>query len=45
MVVLVRYPSRQHFTQMVGDPSCHEFEHLRTEALVQAVLQATTPVA
>ncbi|WP_029113785.1 DUF1330 domain-containing protein [Mycobacterium sp. URHB0044] len=44
MVVLVRYPSRQHFIQMVRDPSYHEFEHLRTEALVEAVLQATTPV-
>lgn len=43
MVVLVRYPSRQHFAAMVRDPAYHEFEHLRTEALVEAVLQATTP--
>jgi hypothetical protein len=28
---------------MVRDPAYHEFEHLRTEALVEAVLQATTP--
>jgi len=44
MVVLVRYPSRQHFTQMIKDPAYQEFEHLRTEALVESVLQATTPV-
>jgi uncharacterized protein (DUF1330 family) len=43
MVLLVRYPSRQHFAAMVRDPAYHEFEHLRTEALVEAVLQATTP--
>jgi uncharacterized protein (DUF1330 family) len=43
MVVLVRYPSRRHFVQMIKDPIYHQFEHLRTEALVEAVLQATTP--
>jgi uncharacterized protein (DUF1330 family) len=43
MVVLVRYPSRQQFVDMVNDPTYQRFEHLRTEALVEAVLQATTP--
>ena len=43
MVALIRYPSRQHFVDMVNDPVYREFEHLRTEALVEAVLQATVP--
>lgn len=42
MVLLVRYPSRQTFVDMVRDPVYLEFEHLRTEALTDAVLQATT---
>lgn len=42
MVVLVRYPSRQHFVDMVHDEKYQRFEHLRTEALVESVLQATT---
>lgn len=41
-VLLVRYPSRQSFVDMVRDPVYLEFEHLRTEALSDAVLQATT---
>jgi uncharacterized protein (DUF1330 family) len=45
MVVLVRYPSRQHFAEMINDPAYQQFEHLRTEALVESVLQATTPAA
>ena len=44
MVALVRYPSRQHFVDMVSDPVYRSFEHLRTEALVEAVLQPTVPV-
>ncbi|MCG7596189.1 DUF1330 domain-containing protein [Mycobacterium sp. PSTR-4-N] len=45
MILLVRYPSRQHFTDMINDPDYQRFEHLREDALVEAVLQATTPVA
>ncbi len=40
-VVLVRYPSREAFTQMVADPAYQQVTHLRTEALDEAVLQAT----
>lgn len=43
MVALVSYPSRQHFVDMVNDPDCQEFEHLRAEAVAVAVLQPTTP--
>ncbi|MDF2824835.1 MAG: hypothetical protein K0R68_2243 [Mycobacterium sp.] len=43
MVALVRYPSRQHFADMIVDPDYLAFEHLRTEALTAAVLQPTTP--
>ena len=42
-VVLVRYPSRAAFSRMVADPEYHLISHLRTEALTEAVLQATTP--
>ncbi len=42
-VVLVRYPSREAFSRMVADPQYHAISHLRTEALTEAVLQATTP--
>lgn len=45
MVALVRYPSRQHFADMIVDPDYLEFEHLRTEAVTSAVLQPTTPTA
>ena len=41
-VVLVRYPSRQAFSQMVADPEYQEFSHNRTQALTEAVLQPTT---
>jgi uncharacterized protein (DUF1330 family) len=43
-VLLVRYPSRQAFSQMVADPDYQQFTHFRTEALTEAVLQATIPV-
>ncbi len=43
MVLLVRYPSRQAFSSMVADPNYQEITHLRTEALEEAVLQATIP--
>jgi uncharacterized protein (DUF1330 family) len=43
-VLLVRYPSRQAFCSMVADPDYQQFTHFRTEALSEAVLQATVPV-
>ncbi len=42
-VLLVRYPSRAAFTRMVADPEYQQVTHLRTEALTEAVLQATIP--
>jgi uncharacterized protein (DUF1330 family) len=42
-VLLVRYPSRAAFSEMVADPEYQRITHLRTEALSGAVLQATTP--
>jgi uncharacterized protein (DUF1330 family) len=41
-VLLVRYPSRESFIAMVADPEYQEVTHLRTQALTEAVLQATT---
>lgn len=42
-VLLVRYPTRQAFSDMVRDPAYSTGTHLRTGALVEAVLQATIP--
>jgi uncharacterized protein (DUF1330 family) len=42
-ILIVRYPSRQAFSSMVADPNYQEITHLRTEALDEAVLQATIP--
>ena len=42
-VLIVRYPSRQAFSAMVADPAYQAVTHLRTEALTEAVLQATVP--
>jgi uncharacterized protein (DUF1330 family) len=42
-VLIVRYPSRQAFSAMVRDPAYQAVTHLRTEALTEAVLQATVP--
>jgi uncharacterized protein (DUF1330 family) len=42
-VLLVRYPSRQAFSSMVANPDYQEITGLRTEALEEAVLQATVP--
>jgi uncharacterized protein (DUF1330 family) len=42
-VLVVRYPSRQAFSRMVANPDYQEITSLRTEALEEAVLQATTP--
>lgn len=41
-VLLVQYPSRQAFSDMVADPDYQQVTHLRTAALTEAVLQATT---
>jgi len=42
-VLVVRYPSRQKFLEMVMDPAYQEITELRTSGLEAAVLQATTP--
>lgn len=41
-VLLVRYPNRAAFSDMVRDPDYQQVTHLRTDALVEAVLQPTT---
>ncbi len=43
VVLLVEYPSRRAFSDMVADPDYQQVTHLRTEALTEAVLQATIP--
>ena len=43
-VVLVRYPSRQAFADMVRSPEYQAVEHLRAEGLIEATLQPTTPI-
>lgn len=42
-VLLVRYPSREVFLQMVRYPGYQEVTALRTSVLTEAVLQATVP--
>lgn len=42
-VLVVRYPSRQAFCDMVADPDYQAITHLRSEALAEAVLQPTVP--
>ena len=42
-VLLVRFPSREAFSQMVADPEYRQVTRLRTEALTEAVLQVTVP--
>jgi uncharacterized protein (DUF1330 family) len=42
-VLLVHYPSRRAFSEMVADPDYQRITALRTEALSDAVLQATVP--
>ena len=42
-VLLVRYPSRRAFSDMVRDPAYQAGAHLRSQALAEAVLQATVP--
>lgn len=43
VVLLVQYPSRKAFSEMVADPEYQQVTHLRTASLVEAVLQATVP--
>ncbi len=42
-VLIVRYPSRAAFSEMVADPEYQEVTRFRTDALEEAVLQATVP--
>lgn len=42
-MLIVRYPSRGAFLEMVGNPDYQAITGLRTAALEAAVLQATTP--
>jgi uncharacterized protein (DUF1330 family) len=42
-MLLVRYPSRAAFLEMVADPDYQRITSLRTEGLSVAVLQATVP--
>lgn len=41
-VLIVRYPSREAFSRMVADPEYQPITAWRTDALEEAVLQATT---
>jgi uncharacterized protein (DUF1330 family) len=41
-VLLVRYPDKRTFSQMVADPEYQQITHLRSDALLEAVLQPTT---
>ncbi|XVV10117.1 DUF1330 domain-containing protein [Actinoplanes sp. CA-131856] len=42
-VLLVRYPTRYAFRDMIMDPDYQRITHLRRQALVEAVLQPTRP--
>lgn len=44
-VMLVRYPSREAFAQMLADPDFQAIAPLRSSALNEAVLQATHQLA
>ena len=44
-VLLVRYPNRAAFSAMVADPEYQAITHLRSDALTEAVLQATVPLS
>lgn len=44
-VLVVQYPSRQAFLDMVADPDYQAITHLRSDALEEAVLQPTVPWA
>jgi uncharacterized protein (DUF1330 family) len=42
-ILVVEYPTRSAFSAMVANPAYQSITHLRTEALDDAVLQATVP--
>ena len=42
-VLCIRYPSRSAFSRMIADPEYQQVTALRTRALTEAVLQATSP--
>ncbi len=42
-VLVVRYPSRAAFLEMVKDPDYQAITHLRSDGLEAAVLEATRP--
>jgi len=42
-MIVVRYPSRTAFLEMVKDPEYQAITHLRSEGLEAAVLHATQP--
>lgn len=42
-VLLVRYPSRAAFLDMIGSDEYQAIQHLRTDALTRSVLLATDP--
>ncbi|MFF7652136.1 DUF1330 domain-containing protein [Streptomyces sp. NPDC007983] len=44
MVLLVRYPNRQAFVDMIRDPEYQAASRFRSEALVESVLQPTVPL-
>jgi uncharacterized protein (DUF1330 family) len=43
MVLLVEYPTRQAFLEMIGSPDYQEIAHLRTEALSEGELHPLDP--
>lgn len=43
VLLVVQYPSRQAFCDMVADPAYQAITHLRTDAVDEAVLHASTP--
>ena len=45
MVMLVEYPSRRAFTQMISDPAYNEVHTHREEALADSALLASTTIA
>ena len=44
MLILVEYPTRRAFLDMVGSPAYQAIEHLRHDALERSVLYASDPL-
>jgi uncharacterized protein (DUF1330 family) len=44
LMVLVEYPTRQAFLDMVSSPEYQEIAHLRSEALRRSELRAMDPI-